>query len=63
MTFLFWMKQCTTLPVHFSSSSSMPSLVAANQHSTQRRGNIIQCHILKPKAMCSSINLWFKANN
>lgn len=54
---------CTILPVQLSSSSSMPSLVAANQHSSQKQGNIIQCHTLKSKAMCSSINLWFKANN
>lgn len=54
---------CTILPVQLSSSSSMPSLVAVNWHSSQKWGNIIQCHILKSKAMCSSINLWFKANN
>lgn len=54
------MKQVRFYQYSFQAGPPIPVQIAANQHSFQKWGNIIQCYILKPKAMCSSINLWFQ---
>lgn len=54
------MKHAQFYQYSFQAATPIPVQIAANQLSFQKRGNIIQCYILKPKAMCSSINLWFQ---